>query len=89
MSKRCEGFPEAACPDGAGAVYDMLGYQLCERCADQWRTADQQVRTELREQLASAHEAIGQAITLIRDGHTDAALSVLYDALRRQHDDAR
>lgn len=33
----CEGFPQVGCPDNARATCDLLGYELCDKCADNWR----------------------------------------------------
>lgn len=38
---------------------------------------------ELRADLATAHEQVGQAIALLNQGHTEAAASVLHTWLRR------
>jgi hypothetical protein len=86
---QCEGYPETTCPFDAEAVYDMLGYQLCEACADNWRKAptreDQRTGAtivSLRAELAVAHEALGAALALIRQQSYSAAEVVIDDALK-------
>lgn len=87
-SVNCEGFPQIGCTNDA--AYDMLGWQLCERCADNWRntgrtTAPREMRNDnqaLRLQLAACHEAIGSALALLRQEQTSAAMLVLDDALK-------
>ena len=95
--KNCEGFPTIECPDNAPAVYDMLGYQLCEKCAENWRTTptreDEHTGAQivaLRLQLATAHEAIGAARALLHEiyasglyPHSGVAIGVVLMALEK------
>jgi len=86
-SQACEGFPDVGCPNNAEAMYDMLGWALCSRCADNWRTQPERAPqdgtiAELRGQLASLHEAIGASLALLRDRAYSAAEIVLEDAMK-------
>jgi len=51
--KQCEGYPQVGCEKEA--TVDMLGYQLCDACADNWRT---QGTAAADNKLAAAHEYI-------------------------------
>lgn len=62
--KSCEGFPQVGCPNAA--TVNLLGYELCDTCADKWRMhyTDTDIN-QLRKQLAAANEHIKTLIAAI------------------------
>lgn len=83
----CEGFPHVGCD--RPATTDLLGWKLCDTCADHWRETGRATARDMREdnqslrlQLAACHEAIGAALALIRQQQYSAAELVLNDALK-------
>ncbi len=69
---QCEGFPQVGCPDSAAATCDLLGYDLCDKCADNWRhmpTREDEhagaTINALRTDLDQAHQHIGALVAAI------------------------